>query len=175
MDWAAVEHSLLERYPYAQKSLEGYRQIFFELRRLTPIVGPMRLLIRTVAQPSLNDQPFPEVIGKDGSLNRDQHDFQFRGQAEDSPYALSETEFSLEFEPWNEWLGMAIDADTLNAYPPSEIVAHCLHEMTFFGFDETEIAAQRAELTRLADQITGMSEEERKKNLIPMDQVLKNN
>ena len=173
-EWTEVERSLLQQYPDARESLEGYRDTFFQLRRLTPVTTSMRLRIRNTFRPGLDDQPFPEVVGKNGTLNRDQEDFKHLGKAEDSTYALAETEFALELEPWDEWLGMEIDADTLDKYLPSEIVAHCLQEMTLFGFNEADIGAQRAELQRRVDELDAMSEQEKKEKLIPVEQVFKN-
>jgi hypothetical protein len=46
--------------------------------------------------------------------------------------------------------------------------------MTFVGFDETEIDAQRMELKRRVDELDAMTEEEKKEKLIPMEQVLEN-
>ena len=121
-----------------------------------PTANPTRLCIRPTLRPGLDDQPFPEVLGRNGTLNRDLDDFRHLGEAEDSTYALSEAEFALDFEPWNEWLGMEIEADTLEKYLASEIAAHCLQEMTFFGFDEDDIGAERAELDRRVDELNAM-------------------
>jgi hypothetical protein len=69
---------------------------------------------------------------------------------------------------------MEIEADTLNEYLESDIIAHCLYEMTFFGFNEDDISAQREELRRCVDEIEAMTEEERREKLIPMEQVIQN-
>jgi hypothetical protein len=172
-EWADVERSLRRHYPDAQESLEGYGDTFLLLRRLTPATSSMRLSIRTTFRPGLDDEPFPEVVGKNGTLNRDQEDFKHLGKAADSTYALSAAEFGLELESWNEWLGMEIEVDTLDEYLESEIIAHCLYEMTFFGFTEAEISAQREELQRRIDELDAMTEEEKKEKLIPIEQVIK--
>jgi hypothetical protein len=172
-EWADVERSLRRRYPDAQELLEDYRDTFLLLRRLTPATSSMRLSIRTTFRPGLDDEPFPEVAGKNGTLNRDQKGFQHLGKAADSTYALSEAEFGLELQPWNEWLGMEIEVDTLDEYLESEIIAHCLYELTFLGFTETAVTAQREELQRRVDELDAMTEEEKKEKLIPMEQVIK--
>jgi hypothetical protein len=170
--WTDVERSLVQHYPDARESLDGYRETFFHLRRLRPVATTMRICLRTTFRPALDDEPFLEVVGRNGTLNRDSEDFNCLGEAEDSIYALSEAGFGLELEPWSEWVGMGIDADTSGKYLPSEIVAHCLWEMTWFGFDETAIDAQREELARRVDELNAMTEEEKKERLIPMEQVL---
>jgi hypothetical protein len=171
-DWTDVERSLVQHYPDARESLDGYRETFFHLRRLRPVATTMRICLRTTFRRALDDEPFLEVVGRNGTLNRDSEDFGYLGEAEDSIYALSEAEFALEFEPWSGWLGMEIDAETLGRYLSSEIVAHCLWEMTCFGFDEAAIDARRDELKRRVDELNAMTEEEKKERLIPMEQVL---
>jgi hypothetical protein len=126
MDWIDVERSLLQQYPEARDSSAGFRQTLSRLRCLEAVATAMRLCLRTTFRAGLDDEPFLEVVGKNGTLNRDLEDVGAPGEAEDSPHALREAEFALEFEPWSEWLGMEIDDDTLEKFPPSEIVAHCL-------------------------------------------------
>lgn len=47
--------------------------------------------------------------------------------------------FALEFTPWEEWLGMEIDTNTLYKFDDLEIICRCLLEMTFISLDEEEI------------------------------------
>jgi hypothetical protein len=42
---------------------------------------------------------------------------------------------SMELTSREEWMGMSINEPTLKDFPPSEILAHCLIEMTLTGFD----------------------------------------
>ena len=172
-DWPDVERSLVQHYPDACELTEGYRETYFHLRHLEPVATAMRLCVRATFRPGLDEESFLEVIGRNGTLNRDLEDFKYLGKAEDSSYASSEAEFALDLEPWTEWLGMEIDADTLAKYSPSDLVAHCLWEMTFCGFDETAIDAQRTEIQRRVDELDAMTEGEKKEKLIPLDQVLK--
>ena len=44
---------------------------------------------------------------------------------------------------WEEWLGMEIAPDTLTRFTPFEIVAGCLYEMTWAGFDQKKTDAFR--------------------------------
>lgn len=67
---------------------------------------------------------------------------------------------------------MQVDFDTLDRLSAAEIVAHCLWEMTFFGFTQAEIAAERAELERRVAEVEAMTEEEKKEKLIPHERVL---
>ena len=61
--------------------------------------------------------------------------------------------YALDYEPWDEWLGMGITKETLDKFESCQIVAHCLWEMTFVSFDETEIQAQLTYLKDHADEL----------------------
>lgn len=50
--------------------------------------------------------------------------------------------YGLEFTPWNELISMYITQETLNSLTKEEIVAACLYEMTFFGFEETTVSSE---------------------------------
>ena len=66
---------------------------------------------------------------------------------------------ALDFQPWEVWLGMEIAPDTLQRYSRAEVVAHCIHEMTFYGFEPDRTAEAGAEvLRRMEDQTKGKSE-----------------
>ncbi len=55
----------------------------------------------------------------------------------------------------------------------SQIATHCLWEMTYHGFEPSQIRAERDELKRRIDDLEAMTEEERKERLIPWEQVRK--
>ena len=58
--------------------------------------------------------------------------------------------FAIEGTPWNEWLGMPVDDDTLKELTPAQIVGYSMYEMTYFGWSEEEIR----------ETISGMAEQE---------------
>ena len=43
--------------------------------------------------------------------------------------------YSLVGNNFNEWLGFYIDQETINLMSFENILAHCLWEMTYFGYD----------------------------------------
>ncbi len=169
--WAEARASLLWSYPDVEKSIEGYRRVFDSLRKLKPAASTMRLVVHQTFREELDDAPFAQVSGRNGTRNRDQADFKHLGQSADPDYADAETNFSLAFEPWEQWLGMEIDPQTLRDYTAPQIVAHCLWEMTFHGFEPSEIQAERDELKRCVAELDAMTEEERKRRLVPQEQV----
>ena len=58
--------------------------------------------------------------------------------------------YALEFEPWNEWLGMGV-VDCIDNEKMA--LAHCLWEMTFRGFDEKIIQKERKKIREIVKSI----------------------
>jgi hypothetical protein len=129
-----------------------------KLGRLEPVAGAMRVVFRETFRQRLGPAPYLEVVGCDGSLNREQCDFDPSRYAPDSDYPASETEFALELTSWTQWLGVSIDAATLDEHAPETIVGHCLFEMTFFGFEPNDVEARRLRLAQDFAAIDAMSE-----------------
>lgn len=172
-DWNEVKLSLLQSYPDAERSLAGFERVFDELLSLTPRRTRMRICLEEVFREGIDEEPYIEVFGKDGTLNKNLPDFRHFSKTASKDLANSETSFALDLVPWEEWLGMELDPATLEAYSGFDIIAHCLWEMTFFGFDQETIREQREELKRRARELDNMTEEERKQKLIPLEQVRK--
>jgi hypothetical protein len=66
---------------------------------------------------------------------------------------------------------MDIDENTLQDFTELEIIAHCLYEMTFMGFEEEEIQPELDKLKGIADEYKNMSDEEKKENTISLDDL----
>ena len=125
-NWCDVKASLINAYPDAERSIEGYELVFSTLSSLIPQKTNMRIFIESVFREGIDKQPFVDVSGKNGTLNRNLSDFQHLGKSQDSEYANSEASFALEMVPWEEWLDMEIDSASQQDYSGSEILAHCL-------------------------------------------------
>lgn len=80
---------------------------------------------------------------------------------------------ALEFTPWDEWLGMNIDQSSLNDFSSYEIICHCLHEMTFMGFDQEEIKNELDKIKDAMEDYKNMTEEEKNINSISLDYLIK--
>ena len=65
----------------------------------------------------------------------------------------SKDAWALELTRWELWLGMEIAPSTLQRYSLSEIVAHCLYEMSFCGYDQREIAHFATEVRSRAEKV----------------------
>jgi len=47
--------------------------------------------------------------------------------------------YSIEFKPWAEWLGMHFTLNTLESFNEERVVAACLWEMTYHGYDDNDV------------------------------------
>ena len=120
--WEDTRDAIVRLYPDHESELDGYKQVFEKLKTLTPIPSNLQLRIELVYSNHTGEylletksiNPAQET-GKTGSL------------------------FILEITPWAKWLGMELDAQTLEKFSEFDIVAHCLYEMTFFGFTLEDI------------------------------------
>jgi hypothetical protein len=127
--WKKIESALVRLYPDHESELEGYRRVFGKLKALKPTPSEYRLLLQLVY--SEHAQEF-DVEFK--CLDPSQH--------EESTVSI----FALERTPWASWLGMELDAKTLEDFSEFDILAHCLYQMTFFGFSQEDIKTTSEEL-----------------------------
>ena len=169
--WSEVKAALLWLYPDQSQYVINYRNVFRELRRLKPESNSMRVAIECRAIPGFEEEPAPEVIGRNGTLNRELNDFKFLGKDATAEHGAEEVVWSLALRPRRSWQGMTIEPATLAEYSSAQIVAHCLNEITFHGFSEAENRKVREELRRRVSEIDAMSEQEKAENLIPAERV----
>ncbi len=120
--WPEVKAALLSLFPNEEASLGPYERVFRGLRLIVPGSSDMRICVEATFREGLDDEPFDEVVGRDGTLNRDLEDFEHWGEPE-SALATEEVRFSLALRPWNEWLGMSIDPATLERLTAARIVS----------------------------------------------------
>lgn len=82
--------------------------------------------------------------------------------------------YAYDLSPWAEILGYEVDPDNAFEVGPVPLAAAVLWEMTFFGFDEAHVDAEREELRRRAeelDEILKLPKEEQEKHLIPAEKI----
>lgn len=127
-----------------ERNLAGHGIVFDELKELKPVNrDEMRLVIEWVVD-DYDGQPYVDIYGLE---NRNED---------------ASTHWGLGFMPWQEWLGLEIkEEDTLIPFTEQEIIAHCLWEMTFYGFSQETIQGSIAEVERTyADYKAGKLEAE---------------
>ena len=172
--WEDVKQSLSKFYDMDEECLFNHQIVFEKLKYIDPVENDMRIIVDW-AEPDGNiiEDGYWYVDGKNGTLQKETEDYQYFKDKCTEEFANSEVGFALDFTPWNKWLGMDIDPETANdiRLMRADIVAHCLYEMTFMGYDEEEI---QCTLNGLKDQIKNiekMSEEELRANSITLDEL----
>ena len=106
---------------------DAVADVLGQLRKLAPDPAGPRYQLSIELTPPVDpkDKPFWDVSCiKEGDPNR----------------------CGLDLSPWDEWLALRVPQSLLDKMTATEIVAHCVWEMTFYGFTEEKIAAFRAEL-----------------------------
>ena len=80
--------------------------------------------------------------------------------------------YGIEFCPWDEWL----DADVRfqgTDLTPAQMVAQCLYEMTFIGFDQEEIQDQADKMNEMVEDIKAGRVETVELDLDKLDELTK--
>lgn len=120
---------LHEIYPDTKEGKKAYLKVLKELRTLKPSSSQISIDVVKVVD---GEETYVDVSGSKTS---------------------TKLSYSLEFLPWNKWLGMKIAQGSLLHYNYLDIVCHCLWEMTFMGFDQEDIAKTVKELADNAKEI----------------------
>jgi len=140
-DWKKIEKILLT-LDKNNDNLKGYKKVYEELLNLKPKKSDYILKIKHVKN---DEEDYEDVFGT--SKNDTQN-------------------YALEFTSWQEWLGMEIDPKTQKKYSNPSIIANCIYEMTFFGFNQKKIKKKINELLKLrADRSKRISFEDLQKEL----------
>ena len=138
-NWLNIEAALLQEYPVQKKHLAEYETVYQSLLLLEEMDTDLQIYLQ--ARPGeRSHREMIEVIGR----KRTPH--------------IAEVHlvlpYSLHFTPWAEWMAMPVSLRSLAQFSETEVIAHCLVEMTRKGFDETTIQAQAEHLCRVMDEMT---------------------
>ena len=118
--WSNIQNVFLEVYPEAEDNMEGYKIVFEKLQTMKPEKIDMSIIIKA-------------------EIDEDEKYFDVSGLYKNPKTQEEKYTQGIEFTPWRQWLGMEISLENLNNFSETEIIVHCLYEMTFAGFSETEI------------------------------------
>jgi len=156
--WLRVETVFSNIYPDQLDYLDDYEYVFDQLKSLKPKESNITIIVSYEAD-SFDNEQYVNVSGYDNSKTIPSND-------------LTES-LALEFTPWEEWLGMNIDQASLNDFSSYEIMCHCLHEMTFMGFDQKEIKNELDKIKEAVEDYKNMTEEEKNIKSISLDDLMK--
>lgn len=117
-----VFEALKAHYKCAEKDLDGYRELISELLGKKPEFSKYQISIEHVCD---GDEQYEHVCGV---------------------IPGDEQTYGIEFNSREQWLGMHLTEDSLKNYSAEDIIAHCLWEMTFFGFTDSQVQKQKDDL-----------------------------
>ena len=157
--WLSVEIAFLQSYPDEQRNMPGYERVFNDLLLLTPIDSAITIIVKQIKD-DFDGEEYVDVSG----------------YYTDPAKSIDEisNSLALEFTPWEEWLGMDVDEQSLIGFSASELICHCLYEMTFISFDQEEVQNEMGRIRSEIDEVKNMPEVDKKRNLISFDEFLKN-
>jgi len=72
---------------------------------------------------------------------------------------------------WHEWLFMPINKKSMEQFSEIEIIAHCLWEMTFCGFEEESNQEFLDKLDDEKDEFESLNPEEIKEKYTSFDEI----
>lgn len=110
-NWLGVWNRFLSHYPTETDNEQYYYKLYSKLRKTVPLGNTTKLIIDEKIS-RLNSVKLVTVLGI---------------------LSNNEIDYALEFNPWEEWLGMEVESATLAQYSGTDIVAHCLFEMVYAG------------------------------------------
>ncbi|PXY01637.1 hypothetical protein DF185_09210 [Marinifilum breve] len=128
--WGEVRTALCNLYTDSNRNIEGYKLVFEKLKIIEHQESEYEIVVQNMDD---NGQKYVHVNAR--SLSEKESD--------SSPMT-----YSLMLTPWNEWAGMAVNSESLENFSEVDVIAHCIWEMTFSGFDEEEIRKMDEGLNR---------------------------
>ena len=121
-----VFKSLLKNYPdLSHSTIVAHLKVMMDLRDMEPKQTDITIHCEWVNPSEIDDVGYWLVHGKSDTI--------FPG-----------CDLALDYTPWLEWLGM--ECVVPYGLEEHEFVAHCLYEMTFFGFKMDDVEKQRVAL-----------------------------
>jgi hypothetical protein len=137
-EWGEVRPVLLRLYPDQETSIAGYEEVYQTLRTISPVQTNMRIIIENLTD-DFTGEHYVDVSGEVDPQKKET-----AGGIE--PMEDAECKYAIEFLDWSEWLDMEIAEEAEAKFLDLEIIAHCLWEMTFVGYNRAEIREQFEEI-----------------------------
>jgi len=157
-NWLSVELTLLRLYPDQEKMVEDYRNVFEKLKFLEPEEYDMSIVLTEYDCDSDDDSEVRTYVDVSGR------------KKEEDPNSITDS-YAIEFVEWERWLGMDLAPETTKDFSDLEIIAHCLYEMTFIGYDEKEIKDQFDTINNRVEEYKNLTKEEKKRKTITLDEL----
>lgn len=130
VSWEDVAKVLQAHYKKDwEKSHYGFENVFYRLKELEPQEAKGMIVVKEQVDLINEGNTFVAVS-----------------------FFIDDTFYAPDFTPWNVWLGMDIASKSFE-FKFEEIAAHCLWEMTYYGFSETKIESTYKKLADAFEKV----------------------
>ena len=154
--WLSVEAILLQIYPDQEKNIQGYEALYEKLLYMDAVESEITICVAN-HKDDFDGEAYIDIFGKYQNPKNEEEQY---SQA-------------IEFTAWNKWLGMEISEDSLITFTELEIIAHCLYEMTFVGFEEEKIQDLLKSFELDIEKYKNWTDEEKKANTSSLEDLFK--
>ena len=157
-NWLSVELTLLRLYPDQETMVDDYRNVFEKLKFLEPEDYNMSIVLTENdcdSDVESEERTYVDVSGR---------------KKEKDPNSITDS-YAIEFVEWKKWLGMDLAPETTKKFSDLEIIAHCLYEMTFIGYNEKEIKKQVNAINDRVEKYKKLTKEEKEEKTITLDEL----
>ncbi|ASB50582.1 DUF6557 family protein [Alkalitalea saponilacus] len=156
--WLSIKLKLETLFPDQNDLLDDYENVFCKLQTIPIQESNVTIDVQWVHDDYDNSE-YVDVSGYYTNPNERTDEYS--------------NSLAIEFTPWQEWMGMPVNPESLKLFSELEIIAYCLNEMTFAGFDQEEIHGEMNKIRQIAKEYDEMTPEEKKLNTTRLDDVIK--
>ena len=157
-NWLSIELTLIRLYPDQETMVDDYRNVFEKLMYLVPEEYDMSIVLTEYDCDPDNESEVKTYVDVSGR------------NKEKDPNSITDS-YAIEFVAWEKWLGMDLAPETTKTFSDLEIIAHCLYEMTFIGYNEEEINEQFDAIKESVKEFKNLTKEEKEEKTITLDEL----
>ncbi len=151
-EYGDIWKELQSHYNYKGIYYKAYQDVLLELEKINP---------------ESSDPPITIVVAKiENWLELGEYVFDVFGIM-----GGDKNHYALEWSLWDEWLGFYVLDKSVQMYGKSAVVAHSLYEMTFFGYNASDVAKKISKGKTILDRSIKEIEEGKAK-LIPHEEFM---
>jgi len=157
-NWLSVELTLLQIYPDQKDIIDEYKKVFEKLQLLDSEDYDMNIVLTEYASDTDNESEGRTYVDVSGEKSIKEEN------------SITDS-YAIEFVEWKFWLGMDLAQETIKNFTDLEIIAHCLYEMTFVDYDESEIKKQFDAIKERVEDYKNLTEQEKKGQVISLEEL----
>jgi hypothetical protein len=128
-EWNCLEKRMEELYPRMKEDLSKFENVIKTLRKIEEQKPEENITI-------IVEDFSKEVEGEVRTW------FEVTGFDPENEYY-----YGISMMPWEKWLGMEINPDSIKKYSLEDLLVHILWEMTYYGFTQEEIEKMKEQLS----------------------------